>query len=114
MPPAIADPKNIETEARPFERVIDAARQVAHLRHEVQAVTSQAADAVEDGVHATKRAIKRRVRALGDLRDGAAYRIKRQPFTALALAAGAGVVFGIAVGWIGGRCLVAKSAPGAR
>jgi ElaB/YqjD/DUF883 family membrane-anchored ribosome-binding protein len=67
---------------------------------------SLAADAVEDGVHAAKRAItsvQRRVEELGDLKDEAANRVKRQPFTAIGIAVGAGLVLGVVVGWIGGR-----------
>jgi ElaB/YqjD/DUF883 family membrane-anchored ribosome-binding protein len=71
-----------------------------------QLLKSLAADAIEDGVHAAKRAItsvQRRVENLGDLKDEAAHRVKRQPFKAVGIAVGVGLVLGMAVGWIGGR-----------
>ena len=112
MTPATVETSSVETELSIRERAIDAARQVAHVSHEAQFLKSLAADAVEDGVHAAKRAIKsvhRRVEALGDLKDGAAHRVKRQPFEALGIAVGVGLVFGLAIAWVGGRLGKAKS-----
>ena len=106
MTPATIDAPKVETEPSIRERAVDAARQVAHISHEAQLLKSLAADAVEDGVHAAKRAIKsvqRRVEELGDLKDEAAHRVKRQPFKAVGIAVGVGFVLGVAVGWIGGR-----------
>ena len=106
MTPATIDAPRVETEPSVRERAVDAARQMAHLSHEAQLLKSLAADAVEDGVHAAKRAIKsvqRRVEELGDLRDEAGYRVKRQPFKAIGIAVGVGLVLGVAVGWIGAR-----------
>ena len=103
MTPDASDVKSAPTA---HDRAIDAARKVAHLSHEAQLLKSLAADAIEDGVHAAKRAIKsveRRVEGLGDRTDEVAYRVKRHPLTAVALAAGVGVVLGAAVGWICGR-----------
>jgi ElaB/YqjD/DUF883 family membrane-anchored ribosome-binding protein len=65
---------------------------------------SLATDAVDDGVHAARRAIKsvrRGVEELGDLREEAVHRVKRQPLKALSVAAGIGLVLGLAIGWIG-------------
>lgn len=112
MTPATVEPSNVETEPSIRERAIDAARQVAHVSHEAQLLKSLAADAVEDGVHAAKRAIKsvkRRVEELVDLKDETAYRVKRQPFKALGIAVGVGFVFGLAAAWVGGRLGKAKS-----
>ena len=64
------------------DRVLDATRQAAHISHEAQRLKSLAADAVEDGVHAVKRAVKsvtRGMEELGDLKDEAAQCVKRQP-----------------------------------
>jgi ElaB/YqjD/DUF883 family membrane-anchored ribosome-binding protein len=112
MTPITVETSTVANEPSIREHAIDAARQVAHLSHEVQLFKSLAADAVEDGVHAATRAIKsvrRRVEELGDLRDQAAYRVKRQPFKALTMAVGVGLVFGIGVAWIGSRLRKAKS-----
>ena len=79
------DTSNVKSAPTAHDRAIDAARQVAHLSHEAQLLGSLAADAVEDGVHAAKRAIKsveRGVEKLGDRKDELAYRVKRHPLTA--------------------------------
>jgi ElaB/YqjD/DUF883 family membrane-anchored ribosome-binding protein len=91
------------------ERAIDAARRATHLSHETRLLTSLAADAVDDGVHAAKRTIKSAQHRVEDLKDEATYRVKRQPFKALGIAVGVGLVLGMAVGWIGSRCGKAKS-----
>lgn len=112
MTPATAETSNLATEPSIRERAIDAARQVAHVSHEAQLLKSLAADAVEDGLHAAKRAIKagqRRIEELGDLKDEAAHRVRRHPFKALGIAVGVGIVFGLAVAWLGGRLGKAKS-----
>lgn len=86
------------------DRAIDACRQAAHLSHEAQLLKSLATDAVDDGVHAAKRALKsvrRGVEELGDLKDEAVHRVKRQPIKALSVAVGIGLVLGLAIGWIG-------------
>jgi ElaB/YqjD/DUF883 family membrane-anchored ribosome-binding protein len=88
-PPLKSEPAGAGT------RVIDAVRQAAHVAHEAKMFTSLASDAVEDGVHAAKRAVTRGARTLEDLRDTAGYRIKRAPFAAVGLAFGAGVLLGM-------------------
>jgi ElaB/YqjD/DUF883 family membrane-anchored ribosome-binding protein len=111
MTPAIIGAPRAETEPSIRERAVDAVRQVAHVSHEAQLLKSLAADAVEDGMHAAKRAIKavqRRVERLGDLEDEAAYRVKRQPLKAIGIAIGVGLVFGVALGWVGARFRKAK------
>ncbi len=112
MTPATVDTSRVESEPSMRDRAVDAVRHLAHVSHEAQLVKSLAADAVEDGVHAAKRAIKsvkHRVEELSDLKDEAAYRVKRQPFKALGIAVGVGLVVGMTVGWIGGRFGRAKS-----
>jgi ElaB/YqjD/DUF883 family membrane-anchored ribosome-binding protein len=88
------------------DRVADACRQAAHVSHEARMLKSVAEDAIEDGVHAAKRAMKsvrRRVEELGDLKDEAAVRVKRQPLVSVGIAAGVGLMVGVALGWMGGR-----------
>ena len=96
MATAALDPPGTGAPAGTGARVMDAVRQAAHAAHEAKVFTSLASDAVEDGVHAAKRAVTRGVRDLEDLRDTAEYRIKRAPFAAVAMAFGAGVVLGMA------------------
>jgi ElaB/YqjD/DUF883 family membrane-anchored ribosome-binding protein len=92
-------------------RVASGCRQAANLSHDARALRTAAEDAIEDGVHVARRAIisaRRRVEELVDLRDEAIHRVKRQPATAIGIAAGAGLAFGIALGWMGGRWFAKK------
>ena len=85
------------------DRVADAVGRAAHVAHEARLFKALAADAVEDGAYAARRAVKRGAREIGELRETVAYRIKSAPFLAVALAAGAGVIVGAVCGrW--GRC----------
>lgn len=101
---------NLETcegsHATVADRVVDAARHAAHFSHEARLVKSMAEDAIEDGVHAAKRAMKRArrgVERLADLKDETALCVKRQPFRAVGTALGAGLVIGAVAGWIGAQ-----------
>ena len=66
------------------DRVVDSARRMTKLSDEANALTSRAADAVEDGVYAAKRAVRRGVAQLEDLQAEGIHRVKRHPFKALA------------------------------
>ena len=97
---------SIEQTSTAGDRVFDACRQAAHLSHEVRLLKSVTKDAIEDGVHATRRAIKfarRRVEELGDLKDETIRRVKRQPLQALGAVFAVGLVLGVAVGRIACR-----------
>ena len=86
------------------DRAIDVCRRAAHLSHEAQLLKSLAADAIDDGVHAARRAIRsvrRGVEELADHKDEAVHRVKRQPLKAVSVAVGVGLVLGLAIGWIG-------------
>lgn len=88
------------------DRVIDAAGHAAHVSHEVRMVKSLAQDAIEDGVHAARRAVKsaqRGLERLEDIKDEGVHYVKRQPLKAIAMAAGIGLMVGMAAGWICGR-----------
>ena len=85
------------------DRAIDTVRQVAHVAHKARLLKTLAADAVEDGLHAARRTVTRRIRDIEDLRDAAAYRIKRAPFATVAAALGAGILLGAVFGWFGTR-----------
>jgi hypothetical protein len=83
------------------DRAVDAVRHATHVAHEARLLKTLASDAVEDGVHAAKRAITHGMHDLEDLRDSATYRIKRAPLMAVGLAFGAGLLFGTVCGRIG-------------
>ena len=80
------------------ERVVDAVGRAAHVAHEARLLKTLATDAVEDGVHAARRAVTRGAREIEDLRDAAAYRVKKAPLASIALAAGVGMLLGIVLG----------------
>ena len=87
-------------------RAVDACRHAVHLSHEARLLKSLATDAVEDGVHRARRALRsleRRVENLATVKDEAVHRVRRQPLQAMGIALGAGLVLGLAVGWFGGR-----------
>ena len=73
------------------ERLVDTARRVAHLSHEARLLKSFAADTVEDGVYQARRAVKTARRDFDLARHDAASRIRRDPFTSVGLAFGAGL-----------------------
>ena len=85
------------------DHLADVVGRAAHVAHEARVLKTLAADAVEDGVHAVRRAVTHSAREIDEWRDTAAYRIKKAPFLTVALAAGAGLLVGIVCGrW--GRC----------
>ncbi len=72
-------------------------------RPDIEQLKAVAKEAIEDGVHAANRAVKsvrRRVEELGDFKDVAAYRVKRQPLAAVGAAFGIGLALGLAVALI--------------
>ena len=88
------------------DRVVEAARHAAHISHESRLVKSLAQDAIEDGVHAAKRAVKsahHSIERLEDIKDEGVHYVRRQPLKAIAMAAGIGLAVGMVAGWIGGR-----------
>jgi ElaB/YqjD/DUF883 family membrane-anchored ribosome-binding protein len=89
------------------DRIVDAARHAAHMSHEARLVKSLACDAIEDGAHDAKRAVtksvQRGIERLEDIKDEGVHYVKRQPLKAIAMAAGIGLMVGIAAAWITGR-----------
>jgi hypothetical protein len=83
------------------EKATDTVRQAAHLSHEAQLLKSMAADAVEDGMYAAKRALKqvrRRVHDVEDLCDKAVYAVKREPIKSVGYAFAGGLAIGAIAG----------------
>src|SRR5690349_15009215 len=107
MPTAVTETAEFVQEPTITDRVADAVRHAAHLSHEARLVTSIVKDAGEESVHAAKRIFKRVRRStevLEDLRDDAAHYVKHQPFKAVGIAVGVGLLLGVAAGWMSGRC----------
>jgi ElaB/YqjD/DUF883 family membrane-anchored ribosome-binding protein len=106
MPVASFRTHEVDSEPTVADRIVDAARHAAHFSHEARLVKSMAEDAIEDSVHVARRAMKslrRGVEVLEDVKDEAAHRVRRQPLTTVGMAAGIGLLVGVALGWIGGR-----------
>jgi len=68
------------------------------LGSEVKRVKESVADAVDNGIVAARRAVKQSRRAAEDLVDGAEYRVKQHPFSALGVTFGIGMGLGAAIG----------------
>lgn len=88
------------------DRIMDAGRHAAHLSHKARLVKSLAADAIENGVHAARRAVKsvrRGVERLEDVKDEEIHYVKRQPLKTIAMTAGVGFTVGLVAGWIADR-----------
>ena len=87
-----------------LEKTIEVSDQ---LGAEVKRVKAAAADAVDNGVAAARRAVKQGRRAAEDLVDDAEYRVKQHPFSALGVCFGIGMGLGAAIGVLlarNGRC----------
>ena len=102
MTPAVAESAPPKAPSTIRQRTTDAVRAAAHLSHEAQLLTSIATDAVEDGVHAAKRTYKIAARRVEDATDDTATCIRRQPFTAVGVALGGGLLLGVTGAWIAG------------
>ena len=107
MPVTHAETTEVTPEPTVADRIVDAVRHAAHFSHEARLATSIARDAGEEGVHTAKRVLKRvrrgGVEALEDFKEETAHYVKRQPFRAVGIAAGIGLLVGVVVGGIGAR-----------
>jgi ElaB/YqjD/DUF883 family membrane-anchored ribosome-binding protein len=106
MPVAVTETPAVRPHASVSDRITDGVRQAAHFSHQVRLMKSMARDAGQEGVYAANRLVRRvrrGVERLQDVRDDAAYRVKREPIKAVAVAAGVGVVFGVVLSWIASR-----------
>jgi ElaB/YqjD/DUF883 family membrane-anchored ribosome-binding protein len=86
-------------------RLAAAARRAGHVSHEARMVRSLAEDAIEEGVHKAKRTVRtvrRGIERLQDIRDEGIHYVKRRPVASVALAAGIGLVAGVAAGLVAG------------
>jgi ElaB/YqjD/DUF883 family membrane-anchored ribosome-binding protein len=67
------------------------------MAHEARLVKSLAADALDDAVYASKqmsKSLKRRIQDVTDRRYELAHQVRREPFKALGLAFGTGILLG--------------------
>jgi len=61
-------------------------------------IKSSVSEAVEDNVHSVRRSVRRGWHSAHDLVDNAAYKVKRHPFKAVGITAGAAFVSGLLAG----------------
>ena len=100
---ATVDAPREEAEPSVREKAVDAVRQALHVSHEARLLKSMAADAVDEGVYAAKRVVKtarRWTHEAADVRDEAAHRIRRDPFTFVGMAFALGIPVGFLFGWM--------------
>jgi ElaB/YqjD/DUF883 family membrane-anchored ribosome-binding protein len=76
---------------------------VEDVLREVSKMKSMVADAVEDGVQSALRAIKQGRDAAEDAIHDAKHAVRQNPFQAMGVVFGAGVMIGGLVTWIGSR-----------
>lgn len=88
------------TAARIPEAAADKTSQLGQLGAEANRLRRQVANAVEDRYDDARRTIRRGRYAAADALDETAYRIKRDPFNAVAATFGAGLVAGVLIGWL--------------
>jgi ElaB/YqjD/DUF883 family membrane-anchored ribosome-binding protein len=68
--------------------------------NETVRLKSAVADALEDGVHAARRAMKHGLSMAEDIMDDAAHEVKRHPLEAMATTTILSFTAGVLVGWL--------------
>jgi ElaB/YqjD/DUF883 family membrane-anchored ribosome-binding protein len=76
-----------------------AARHAAEVAAETRQLQTLASGAVDDAREAAARIATRTMRRVEDARDRTEHHIKRAPFTAVAIACGAGILAAVATAW---------------
>ena len=79
--------------------VVQVGETLEEMAQNASRLKSSVSDAVEDKMHRLRRTAKRSWHSAQDLVDNAAYRVRRHPFEAVAIAAGTGFAIGFLVGW---------------
>jgi ElaB/YqjD/DUF883 family membrane-anchored ribosome-binding protein len=67
---------------------------------ETERLKTAVTDALEDGVHAARRAMKHGLSVAEDIMDDAAHEVKRHPLQALATSSILSFTAGVLVGWL--------------
>ena len=86
-----------------MKRTNELGRKLAEIGGEASCIKENVAEAFEEGIDNTKRALKRGRRTAEDALDSAAYQVKRHPLQSVGITFGVGLVCGLAVGWLAGR-----------
>jgi ElaB/YqjD/DUF883 family membrane-anchored ribosome-binding protein len=83
--------------------VVDKVLDTAHLAHEAGVLKARAADAFSDGAYAVKRAVRKTMRDLEDVKEDAVVRVRKAPLATVGVTFIAGLLLGAALGWLGHR-----------
>ena len=73
--------------------------QVAEAQQWLSHLPGNVSNAIDGGLDATRRTLKRGLRTAEELSDETRHRVKRHPFRALAVSVAVGVGTGFLVGW---------------
>ncbi len=82
------------------KRVVQMGERLEGMAQSASRITSSVSDTVADNMYRVRRAAKRGWYGAHDLIDDAAYVVKRHPFKAITITAGAGFAIGFLVGCV--------------
>lgn len=84
-------------------RVAETARHAESLAKDALDFRDRAADAIEDSLYSAKRTVTHTIRELEDLKRDAETRVRKAPLRAVGATFVAGLLVGVALGWLGQR-----------
>jgi len=87
-------------EGKTMENITDAAKNFAHLGHQVAKAKVLIDDVIDDGKHKVERSVKRGFVAVEDCIEDTRHLIKRHPWESVGVAVGVGAIFGLLAGWL--------------
>jgi ElaB/YqjD/DUF883 family membrane-anchored ribosome-binding protein len=85
------------------EKGIQVGERLEKMAQNASRLKSSVAESFEDNLHRVGRAAKRSWHGAEDLIENTARNVKRHPFKAVGIAAGAGFAIGLLVGWTATR-----------
>jgi ElaB/YqjD/DUF883 family membrane-anchored ribosome-binding protein len=83
--------------------VVQVGERLEEMAQNASRLKSSVAESVEGNLHRVRRAAKRSWYGAEDLKENTAHKVKRHPFEAVGIAAGAGFAIGALVGWTATR-----------
>ena len=88
-----------------FAKTVRAGGEFAQSVHNVESAKAAMSAAVDEGKEAARRAVRRGIRAFGDLEQDALHEVRRHPGTTVALTLGVGIGVGMGAGLLLGWLL---------
>ncbi len=89
-----------EQEEGGWKKAMLAEEKLSQMSAEATRIKERMSHAMEDGVDAARRAMRKGKYAAEDLLDETAYRIKRDPINSVAITFGVGMGLGVMIGWL--------------